>query len=111
MERDGQIIVGYYLDEKAQIPTTAQNSGAVEKAGALALPGQYYVKVTALEVKDFYQETSEIFSYQINFDARIRMQRIADSESIDYAYTGNPWNCHWKKEERSPGAAGKHRHP
>ena len=87
---DGQIIVGYYLDEKAQIPTTAQNSGAVEKAGAPALPGQYYVKVTALEVKDFYQETSEIFSYQINFDARIRMQRIADSESIDYAYTGNP---------------------
>ena len=87
---DGQIIVGYYLDEKAQIPTTAQNSGAVEKAGAPALPGQYYVKVTALEVKDFYQETSEIFSYQINFDARIWMQRIADSESIDYAYTGNP---------------------
>ena len=87
---DGQIIVGYYLDEKAQIPTTAQNSGAVEKAGAPALPGQYYVKVTALEVKDFYQETSEIFSYQINFDARIRMQRIEDSESIDYAYTGNP---------------------
>mgnify|MGYP007028321998 CR=1 FL=1 len=41
---DGQIIVGYYLDEKAQIPTTAQNSGAVEKAGAPALPGQYYVK-------------------------------------------------------------------
>ena len=87
---DGQIIAGYYLDEEAQIPTTAQNSGAAEKGGAPALPGQYYVKVTALEVEGFYQETSEIFSYQISFDARIQMQRIADSESIDYAYTGNP---------------------
>lgn len=87
---DGQIIAGYYLDEKAQIPTTAQNSGAAEKGGAPALPGQYYVKVTALEVEGFYQETSEIFSYQISFDAGIQMQRIADSESIDYAYTGNP---------------------
>ena len=87
---DGQIIAGYYLDEKAQIPTTAQNSGAAEKGGAPALPGQYYVKVTALEVEGFYQETSEIFSYQISLDAGIQMQRIADSESIDYAYTGNP---------------------
>ncbi len=87
---DGQIIAGYYLDEEAQIPTTAQNSGAAEKGGAPALPGQYYVKVTALEVEGFYQETSEIFSYQISLDAGIQMQRIADSESIDYAYTGNP---------------------
>lgn len=87
---DGQIIAGYYLDEKAQIPTTAQNSGATEKAGAPALPGQYYVKITAPEVEGFYQETSEIFPYQINFDARIQMQKIADSKSIDYAYTGNP---------------------
>ena len=71
---DGQIIAGYYLDEEAQIPTTAQNSGAAEKGGAPALPGQYYVKVTALEVEGFYQETSEIFSYQISFDARIQMQ-------------------------------------
>ena len=87
---DGQIIAGYYLDEKAQVPTTAQNSGATEKAGAPALPGQYYVKITAPEVEGFYQETSEIFPYQINFDARIQMQKIADSKSIDYAYTGNP---------------------
>ena len=87
---DRQIEAGYYLDEKAQIPTTAQNSGEVEKGGAPALPGQYYVKVTALEVEGFYQETSEIFPYQISFDAGIQMQRIADSESIDYAYTGNP---------------------
>jgi hypothetical protein len=69
---DGQIIVGYYLDEKAQIPTTAQNSGAAEKGGAPALQGQYYVKVTALEVEGFYQETSEIFPYQINFDVGIQ---------------------------------------
>ena len=87
---DRQIDAGYYLDEKAQIPTTAQNSGAAEKGGAPALPGQYYVKVTALEVEGFYQETSEIFPYQINFDAGIQMQKIADSKSIDYAYTGNP---------------------
>lgn len=36
---DRQIDAGYYLDEKAQIPTTAQNSGAAEKGGAPALPG------------------------------------------------------------------------
>ena len=108
---DGQIIAGYYLDEKAQIPTTAQNSGATEKAGAPALPGQYYVKITAPEVEGFYQETSEIFPYQINFDARIQMQKIADSKSIDYAYTGNPRELSLEKGKKSPGAVRKHRHP
>lgn len=78
---DGAIEVGYYLDEKAQIPTTAENSGAAKKGGAPALPGQYYVKVTALEVEDFYQETSEIFSYQINFDAEIQMEKIAAAKA------------------------------
>ena len=94
---DGAIEVGYYLDEKAQIPTTAENSGAAKKGGAPALPGQYYVKVTALEVEDFYQETSEIFSYQINFDAEIQMEKIAGSKSIDYAYTGNPRELSFEK--------------
>ena len=94
---DGAIEVGFYLDEKAQIPTTAENSGAAKKGGAPALPGQYYVKVTALEVEDFYQETSEIFSYQINFDAEIQMEKIAGSKSIDYAYTGNPRELSFEK--------------
>lgn len=94
---DRAIEVGYYLDEKAQIPTTAENSGAAKKGGAPALPGQYYVKVTALEVEDFYQETSEIFSYQINFDAEIQMEKIAGSKSIDYAYTGNPRELSFEK--------------
>ena len=94
---DGAIEVGYYLDEKAQIPTTAENSGAAKKGGAPALPGQYYVKVTALEVEDFYQETSEIFSYQINFDDEIQMEKIAGSKSIDYAYTGNPRELSFEK--------------
>ena len=97
---DRQIEAGYYLDEEAQIPTTAQNSGAAEKGGAPALPGQYYVKVTALEVEGFYQETSEIFPYQINFDAGIQMQKIADSKSIDYAYTGNPRELSLEKERK-----------
>ena len=59
----------------------------------------------------FYQETSEIFPYQINFDARIQMQKIADSKSIDYAYTGNPRELSLEKGKKSPGAVRKHRHP
>ena len=40
---DRQIDAGYYLDEKAQIPTTAQNSRAAEKGGAPALTGPCHV--------------------------------------------------------------------
>lgn len=75
---DGAIEVGYYLDEKAQIPTTEENSGAAKKGGAPADKGDYYVKVE-MTFREKYKSESDYLLYKIS-DGEIEVTMDGHSE-------------------------------